>query len=257
MKKKSGNIEDKLIPLAFIGILILIWQLVVDKGVIPRFILPSPSDVIITTIQIFGDIKKHILITLYEAMLGFTIAILLSLILSILMDSFVIVKKAIYPLLIISQTIPIVALAPLFVIWFGFGLLPKIIVVILVCFFPIVISLLDGLQSVDQDILNLLKSMGASNMKIFVLVKFPNSMMSFFSGLRIAATYSILGAVIGEWLGGENGLGVYMMRVKHSYAMNKVFAVILIIVVLSILLFKIIDLIQYISMPWNRKHIKN
>ena len=255
--KKLENIENKLIPLAFISMLILIWQLTVDNGVIPRFILPSPLDVIITTAQILGDIKKHIFITVYEAMIGFTIAIVLSLILSILMDSFAIIKKAIYPLLIISQTVPIVALAPLFVIWFGFGLLPKIIVVILVCFFPIVISLLDGLQSADQDILNLLRSMGASNMKIFTLVKFPNSMMSFFSGLRIAATYSIMGAVIGEWLGGESGLGVYMMRVKHSYAMNKVFAVILIIVVLSITLFKIIDLIQYVSMPWNRENIKN
>ena len=255
--KKLENIEDKLIPLGFIIILILIWELTVDNGIIPRFILPSPIDVIITTVQIIGDLKEHIFITLYEAIVGFAIAISLSLILSILMDSFAIIKKAIYPLLIISQTIPIVALAPLFVIWFGFGLLPKIIVVILVCFFPIVISLLDGLQSIDPDMLNLLTSMGASNMKMFTLVKFPSSMMSFFSGLRIAATYSIMGAVIGEWLGGESGLGVYMMRVKHSYAMNKVFAVILIIVVLSITLFKIIDLIQYVSMPWNRKNIKN
>lgn len=254
--KKWENIENKLIPLVFLIMLILIWQLVVDRGLIPRFILPSPYDVIKTTITTFGDLKKHILITLLEAGTGFTIAVFLSLFLAVLMDSVDIIKKAIYPLLIISQTVPIIALAPLFVIWFGFGLLPKVIVVVLVCFFPIVVSLLDGLQSVDIDVVNLMKSMGASKIKIFTLVKFPASMISFFSGLRIAATYSIMGAVIGEWLGGENGLGVYMMRVKHSYAMDKVFAVIFIIILLSMTLFKLIDLIQYISMPWNRSHSK-
>ena len=254
--KKWVNIDNKLIPLAFLMMLILIWQFVVDRGLIPKFILPSPYDVIETTIKTFGDLKKHSLTTLLEASTGFIVAVLLSLILAVLMDSVDIIKKAIYPLLIISQTVPIIALAPLFVIWFGFGLLPKVIVVVLVCFFPIVVSLLDGLESVDVDIINLMRSMGASKIRIFTLVKFPASMVSFFSGLKIAATYSIMGAVIGEWLGGEGGLGVYMMRVKHSYAMDKVFSVILIIIRLSMTLFKLIDLIQYISMPWNRRHRK-
>lgn len=250
--KKWESTENKIVPLVFLIILILIWQLVVDKGLIPKFILPSPLDVITTTIKTFGDLKEHILTTLLEAGTGFAIAVLLSLLLAVLMDTVKIIKKAIYPLLIISQTVPIIALAPLFVIWFGFGLLPKVIVVVLVCFFPIVVSLLDGIQSVDVDVINLMKSMGASKIRIFTLVKFPAAMVSFFSGLRIAATYSIMGAVIGEWLGGEGGLGVYMMRVKHSYAMDKVFSVILIIILLSMILFKLIDLIQYISMPWNR-----
>lgn len=252
--KKSENIENKLIPAIFFIIILLIWQIVVDKGAVQRYILPSPTDVISALIEILPSIKVHIFTTLYEAFLGFIIAILFSLVLAILMDNFKIVKKALYPLVIISQTVPIVAIAPLFVIWFGFGIMPKVVVVVLVCFFPIVISLLDGLESVDEDIISLLKTMGASKMQIFKIAKFPASMTSFFSGIKVAATYSIMGAVIGEWLGGSYGLGVYMLRVKHSYNLDKMFAVILIIVVLSIILFKIIDVVQNILMPWQKNN---
>jgi ABC-type nitrate/sulfonate/bicarbonate transport system permease component len=136
--------------------------------------------------------------------------------------------------------------------WFGFGVLPKVMVVILVCFFPIVVSLLEGLGSLDNDLLNLMKSMKANRWQIFYLAKFPASLGSFFSGLKIAATYSIIGAVIGEWMGGKAGLGVYMTRVRQSFALDKVFASILVIIILSMILFKIIELIQLFAMPWKR-----
>ena len=151
-----------------------------------------------------------------------------------------------------SQTIPTMVLAPLFAMWFGFGLLPKIMVVILVCFFPLVVSLLEGLNSLDPDFLNLMKSMKANRWQMFYLAKFPSALPNFFSGLKIAATYSIIGAVIGEWMGGKAGLGVYMTRVRQSFALDKVFATILIIVFLSLVLFKIIELIQFLLMPWRR-----
>jgi ABC-type nitrate/sulfonate/bicarbonate transport system permease component len=254
--KKSANIESRIVPIGFTLVLILIWQFIVGRGFIPKFILPSPLDIIKTLIEILPAIKTDILVTLKEAGLGFGIAIAFSIVLAVLMDSIRVVKRAVYPLLVVSQTVPIIALAPLFVIWFGFGMLPKVIVVVLVCFFPIVVSLLDGLDSIDKDEINLLRSMGATKFQIFKLAKFPASMVNFFSGLRIAATYSIMGAVIGEWLGGSEGLGVYMIRVKHSYALDKFFAVIVIIVVLSMLLFKVISLLQYITMPWDRERIK-
>ncbi|MFW6148911.1 MAG: ABC transporter permease [Atribacterota bacterium] len=250
--KKWTNIGDKAIPVLFISIIILVWQLIVDEGVIVRYILPSPWDVVTVCISIFPTITGHIYTTLQEALTGLLIAITLSIILAILMDNFIIIRKALQPLLVVSQTIPIMVLAPLFAMWFGFGILPKVIVVILVCFFPIVISLLEGLSSLDQDLLNLMKSMKASRWQIFYLAKFPASLGSFFSGLKIATTYSIIGAVIGEWMGGKSGLGVYMTRVRQSFALDKVFATILIIVILSMVLFKIIELIQFIVMPWKR-----
>ena len=245
------NINSRVFQVLFFVLFIGLWTFVVEKGIIKKFILPSPVDIVITFLRILPDIKWHLLTTLEEAFIGFVVAIFFSVILALLMDNIKGLKKVFYPYLVVSQTIPIIALAPLFVIWFGFGQFPKILVVVLVCFFPIVINLIDGLSSVDDEMISLLKSMGASKLQIFKLLKFPASMVNFFSGLRIAATYSIMGAVIGEWLGGEKGLGVYMIRVKHSFALDKVFAVILIVVVLSLLQFKIISIIQKILMPWN------
>ncbi len=250
--RKWQNIKDKSIPLFFMIFIIMIWQLVVDQGLIARYILPSPWDIITVSVKILPEIREHIYTTLQEAITGLLIAILLSVILAVLMDNFVMVRKVLQPLLVISQTIPIMVLAPLFAMWFGFDLLPKIMVVILVCFFPIVISLLEGLSALDQDLLNLMKSMKATRWQIFHLAKFPSSLGSFFSGLKIAVTYSIIGAVIGEWMGGKSGLGVYMTRVRQSFALDKVFATILIIILLSILLFSIIELIQFLVMPWKR-----
>ena len=250
--RRLGNIRDKAIPILFIFVILLVWQSIVDQGIIARYILPSPTDVVKICITILPEISNHIIVTLQEALIGLLVAIALSLLLSILMDNFLLIRKALQPLLVVSQTIPVMILAPLFAMWFGFGILPKIIVVILVCFFPIVISLLEGLNSIDQDLLNLMKSMKANRWQIFHLAKFPASLGSFFSGLKIAATYSIIGAVIGEWMGGKAGLGVYMTRVRQSFALDKVFATVLIIIFLSIMLFKTIELIQYLAMPWKR-----
>ncbi|MFW6149203.1 MAG: ABC transporter permease [Atribacterota bacterium] len=250
--RKLESIRDKAIPVLFIALVILIWQLIVDSGMIARYILPSPWDVITVGIAILPEITVHIYTTLQEAITGLLIAITLSVLLAILMDNFTVVKKALQPLLVVSQTIPIMVLAPLFVMWFGFGILPKVMVVILVCFFPIVVSLLEGLSSLDRDLLNLMKSMKANRWQIFYLAKFPASLGSFFSGLKIAATYSIIGAVIGEWMGGKTGLGVYMTRVRQSFALDKVFASILVIIILSMILFKLIELIQLLAMPWKR-----
>ena len=250
--KKWENIRDKTIPILFIILIIFLWQFIVDSGVIARYILPSPWDVLTVCIAILPEITMHIYTTLQEAITGLLIAIILSVLLAILMDNFAIVKKALQPLLVVSQTIPIMVLAPLFAMWFGFGVLPKIMVVILVCFFPIVVSLLEGLNSLDDDLLNLMKSMKANRWQIFYLAKFPASLGSFFSGLKIAATYSIIGAVIGEWMGGRYGLGVYMTRVRQSFALDKVFASILIIIILSMALFRTIELIQFLVMPWRR-----
>ncbi|MCY6958007.1 ABC transporter permease [Clostridium brassicae] len=252
--KRHISIKNKLIPIIFQVIIIGIWQFVVDKGIVESYILPSPKEVIVTLFKILPNIKQHIYVTLKEAMFGFGISIILALILAVLMDNIKVIRNSIYPILVISQTIPTVVLAPLFGMWFGFGMLPKVIIVVLVCFFPIVISLMDGLNSVDKDMVNLLRSMGASKFQIFKIVKFPSSMVNFFSGLRIAATYSIMGAVVGEWVGANEGLGFYMMRVKHSFAMDKVFAVVLIIILLSMFLFGILFLIQYMLTPWNRKN---
>jgi len=244
------DIKNKVYPIIFFIVLLLIWETVSRFEVFPPFILPSPSSIIISLITDFTSMQYDILITLYEALTGFIIAIILSVAIAVAMDSIIGFKKTIYPVIIISQTVPIIIIAPLFIIWFGYGYAPKIIIVTLICFLPIPISLLQGLIAVDKELIDLLRSMGASKFQIYKFVKIPSAMPGFFSGLKIAATYSIMGATIGEWVGGKSGLGVYMIRAKQAFETDRVFAAIIIIVILSILLLKIIEFAEKKNMPW-------
>jgi len=244
------NIKYKYYPIVFFIILLLIWETISRFGVFPPFILPSPSSILVSLATGFTSMQYDILITLFEALTGFIIAIILSVAIAIAMDSIIGLKKTLYPILIISQTVPIIIIAPLFIIWFGYGYAPKIVIVTLICFFPITISLLQGLIAVDKELIDLLRSMGASKLQIYKFVKIPSAMPGFFSGLKISATYSIMGATIGEWVGGKSGLGVYMIRAKQSFETDRVFAAIIIIVILSILMLKLIGFAEKKNMPW-------
>ncbi|MCC5910539.1 MAG: ABC transporter permease [Clostridiaceae bacterium] len=256
-RPRSTNkfIEIDMLPIFFVAILIILWEIVVKLHIIDAFILPAPSSVVSALINTFDLMWPHITVTVFQAIVGFIVAIILSIIIAVTMDSIAIVKRTLYPIIITSQAVPIVTIAPLFAIWFGFGYLPKIIIVVLVCFFPITISLLEGLASVDKELLNLLKSMGAGRWDIYKLVKFPATLPNFFSGLKISGTYSIMGSVIGEWVGGNMGLGRYMLRVRQSYANDRVFATIVVIVLLSIGVLKIIQFIEKKAMPWQEEKI--
>ncbi|MGI6552569.1 MAG: ABC transporter permease [Bacillota bacterium] len=173
-----------------------------------------------------------------------------AMVLALLMDRIHCLYRAFYPLVIVSQTIPIIFLAPLLIIWFGFGILPKILVSILVCFFPVTISFFDGLANVDEELVNLLKSMGASPRQIMTMVKLPAALPSLFSGLRISATYSVMAAVIGEWLGASYGLGVFMTRASHAFSTAKVFAAILVVSLLSLAMLGLVNLTRKLLVPW-------
>ncbi|MEG2018131.1 MAG: ABC transporter permease [Clostridium sp.] len=252
--KKSKSILDISLPILFMTVLLVIWELIINVGGIEKYIMPAPSDIAVALIRDFNVMIPHIMATLYESVVGFSIAVVLALGLAIVMDLMPMVKKAVYPVFIVSQTVPVIALAPLFIIWFGFGTLPKIIVVVIVCFFPIVISISDGLENVDKDLINHFKLMGASKLKRFFHLKLPYGIINFFSGLRIAATYSIMGAVIGEWLGGDKGLGVYMTRARSTYALDKMFAAIVVIVLMSMIIFYVIGISEKLCTPWNREN---
>lgn len=169
------------------------------------------------------------------------------------MDQFEPLYKACYPLIVLTQTVPTVAIAPLLVLWFGYEMTPKVILIVITTFFPIAVGLLNGFKSADQDSINLLRAMGAGRWQIFRIVKLPGAMSQFFAGLRISASYAVVGAVISEWLGGFSGLGVYMTRVKKAFSFDKMFAVIFLISVISLLLMKGVDLLQKKCMPWEKE----
>ena len=215
--------------------------------------LPKPMDVFNVLIEEKDILFEHALITLQEAFWGLGIGIGLGFVIATIMDEWDFLYKAIYPIMVITQTIPTIAIAPLLVLWMGFGMEPKITLVVLTTFFPIAVGLLDGYKSVDKDEVNLLRSMGARKFKIFKYVKLPNALPHFFSGLKISASYAIVGAVISEWLGGFEGLGVYMTRVKKAYAFDRMFAVIIVIVAISLLLMKLVNILRKMVMPWECK----
>lgn len=254
MKKSTntGKVQEKVLPVAFLTFLILLAEILIRLLDVKAYILPRPSAVVARLIEDFDILLGHTLTTLYEALLGFTIAIVLAIVIAGLMNRYKMIKMLIYPLLVISQTIPIIALAPLFLIWFGFGITTKIVVVVIVCFFPIVVSLVEGLAVVDQDMINLMKSLKARPMDVFLKVEVPAVMPSFFSGLKIAATYSIMGAVIAEWLGAKSGLGIYMTRAMSSFKADALFADIVIVVAISIGIFKLIEFAGRRLMPWHK-----
>ena len=250
--KKFQNITDKIAPSIIIVILLIIWQTLSMVNIIPKFMLPSPIEVVRAFISDFPLLMEHTEITLIEAFLGLGLGIILGFAVAVIMDRFEYAYKMIYPVLVITQTIPTVAIAPLLVLWMGYGILPKIMLILLTSFFPITIGLLDGFRSVDKDMLNLLKTMGASSFQNFIHLKLPSSLGYFFAGLRISVSYSIIWAVVAEWLGGYDGLGVYMTRVRKSYSFDKMFAVIFLISGISLLLMYFVKKIQKWCMTWER-----
>ena len=242
---------DKFAPFIIILSILVLWEILSAAGVVPKFMLPSPFDVVKAFIDDFPLLMHHTWITLVEAFLGLGFGIALGFLMAIVMDRFEFAYKAIYPVLVITQTVPTVAIAPLLVLWLGYGIMPKITLIVITSFFPITIGLLDGFKSADKDALNLLKTMGATPLQNFIHIKFPGSIGYFFAGLRISVSYSIIGAVVAEWLGGFDGLGVYMTRVRKSYSFDKMFAVIFFISAISLFLMYLVKKIQKKAMPWD------
>ena len=256
MKKKFQNIIDKIAPFIIIIIILILWQIMSVIGIIPKFMLPSPLAVVKAFIKDLPLLMQHTKVTLIEAFLGLGIGIILGFVMAVIMDKYDFAYKSIYPVLVITQTVPTVAIAPLLVLWLGYGILPKITLIVITSFFPITVGLLDGFKATDKDALNLMKTMGATPFQNFVLLKIPSSMGYFFASLRISVSYSIIGAVVAEWLGGFEGLGVYMTRVRKSYSFDKMFAVIFFISIISLLLMYLVKKIQILSMPWENDENK-
>ncbi len=253
-ERNTGKSTQKvLLPAGLFLILITVWEIGVRVTEVPQYILPSPSAMLRAFVSDFGVLCQHSLVTLEETLLGLLIAVGLGILLAVLMDAFGLFKNAIYPLMVVSQTIPVIVLAPLFIIYLGFGIAPKILTVVLMCFFPIAVSFADGMSQIDPNQINLVRAFGASRLQIYTMVKLPAAAASLFSGLKVAATYSITGAVVGEWLAASSGLGYYMLRVRKGYQLDKVFSCILMILLLSLLMNGVVRLLQYLLQPHLRK----
>ncbi len=243
------------IPVSLITLVIGGWEFIVRLRDTPRWFLPPPSAVASALFDSRQLLLHHTLITLEEVAVGFALSFLLGVVFALAIASSQLVERAFYPFVIASQAIPIIALAPILLIWFGYGLTPKVIVVALICFFPIVVNTVDGLRSVDPELIDLLRSMGASSWTTYRVVRIPWSLPYLFSGTRIAAAVSVIGALIGEWVGSSAGLGYFMIRSAGQFATARVFAAVLVSALLGLSMFGIVSLLERLLLPWQRARL--
>ena len=245
--------RKRIAPVLLITLLIAAWELAVRIKDIPLYVLPAPSQVVGSLVTDWSVLAGHAGVTMMEALAGMAIALVLAVTLGIAMDAFPAVKSGLYPVLVVTQTVPMIVLAPILIIYLGFGLTPKILTVVLMCFFPVVVSFTDAMGQMDEEYVHLVRSFGAGRWEAYRLVKIPAAVPGLISGLKVAATYSISGAVVGEWIGAQSGLGYYLLRVKNSYMLDKVFACVLVIVALGLCMNGAIRLYQMFAMPYGEK----
>lgn len=238
-------------PTAVILTLILLWELAVRGLQVPKWIVPSPSAIWQAFWEMRTVLGGHVAQSMREVAIGIGIAVIAGVFVAAAINFSPWLRRTVYPLLVVSQTVPILALAPLLIIWFGFGIAPKVIVVTLFCFFPIAINTSDGLTSTEPELIDLFRSMGATWLQIWRRVRLPAALPYFFSGLKIAATYSVTGAIVGEWVGAKQGLGIYMLRSSAAFKTAQVFSAIAITSLLSIALFLTVFLLERALMPWH------
>ncbi len=243
----------KLLPAGVCFALVALWEACVRIMHVPSYVLPTPSKVLVALFADRATLAGHAWVTVGEAASGMLIALFCALVLGILMDAFPAFRQSVYPILVVTQTVPMIVLAPILIIYLGFGLAPKILTVVLMCFFPVVVSFADGMREMDPAYAHLARSYGASKIQTYALVKIPYALPALASGLKVAATYSISGAVVGEWIGAQAGLGYYLLRVKNSYALDKMFACVLLIIVLSILMNGAVLIASRLAMPYLKR----
>lgn len=235
--------------LTFFG-LVGVWEVATVVFEIESWLLPAPSEIGISMVKWSDELWRHSMVTLYETLVGFVVSIIVGVPLAVAVVYSPVLQNTIYPILLAFQSVPKVAIAPLLVLWVGFGMFPKILVVFLVCFFPIVVATASGLTSVPPTLMNLIRSLSATQFQIFMKIRFPMAMPHIFVGLKIAITFAVIGAVIGEFVGSEAGLG-YLILVSTSQSQTPLaFASLVILTVMSIILYYILEWLERLVVPW-------
>jgi putative hydroxymethylpyrimidine transport system permease protein len=239
-------------PTLLIICLIIAWQVLAGVFHVKSYVLPTPSDVVNSLSTQRTEILSNTLFTMKEIVLGFTLSLVIGLALAVLLHLSRLVRQTVYPILVASQTVPVVVLAPILVVMFGLGILPKLAIVTLVCFFPIVVNAVDGLRSVDPEYVRMMRTLHASRWGTFRRVELPSALPLIFSGARIAATYAAIGAVFGEYSGSNEGLGYMIQQATPDLNTALMFAAVLILSILALTLFGLVNLAERIIAPWAR-----
>jgi ABC-type nitrate/sulfonate/bicarbonate transport system permease component len=237
-------------PLIFAAIVLGIWQLGVDRSGLSEALLPKPTSVAQALWDDRTLLRDNAWVTLREILAGDALALLLGIGSGVALAAVRPLQRAVYPWLVISQTVPIVAIAPVFVLWTGFDIRPKLMVIALVSYFPLTVTTIDGLRAADPDLLDLLRTLGGTSFHIFRMARLPAALPSLFSGLKVAATLSVVGAVFGEWVGSSDGLGYLILTFNNQTATAEVFAAIAVLAAIGVAFFGLVSLLERLLLPW-------
>lgn len=248
---RMSRLGDIAYPVGTILVMVALWEIACRAFAIPTYLLPPPSSVVATIIRRADLLTIHTLVTTGEIVAGFLFSILVGVVLALLITSFRPVERAIYPLLVISQAVPKVAIAPLFIVWLGLGWQPKVLVAVLIAFFPIVVDLVAGIRAVPVSMRKLALSMGASRVETATKFLIPHALPHLFSGLKVAVTLAVSGAIIGEFVGADKGLGYLLLFANGQLDTNLLFACIAILSALGVVLFYLVMLAEALLLPWH------
>jgi putative hydroxymethylpyrimidine transport system permease protein len=238
-------------PLVLLALMIALWEIVVRATGTPDYLFPTPSSVARSLGSDAGLLGSATLVTLREVLLGYLLAVTAGLALAVVLHVSGALRRALLPLLVLSQTVPTVLLAPILAILLGYGIEPKLVVVAIVCFFPIVVSAVDGLRSADPELVRMMRTLHGDRLDIFRRVEWPGALPSIFSGARIAATYAAVGAVFAEWAGSSSGLGFVILQAQPALATARIFAAVLVLSAIALVLYWLVSLAERILVPWH------
>ena len=248
-----GTIIRKQVSSLGIFLLLVFWQLAGIFQLLPKYILPTPMEILEAVIRDRALLWQHSLYTLQTALLGLSLGVIIACILALVMDRYPWIHEMLYPILVVIQTIPTIALAPILVLWLGYGILPKIVLIILTTTFPIIVNILDGFRQCDADGLRLFQLMGANPWQVLWHFKIPSALPYFYAGLRVSVSYAFITTVVSEWLGGFEGLGVYMIQSKKLFQYDTMFAIIILVSLISLLAMKFVQINEKQVIKWKPK----
>ena len=241
-------------PFLFLVFIVVAWDLAIRLFKIPAYQIPSPADVLAVLRTDWPELLRQSWPTTYATVCGFMLSALFGIPVAMLIAESRTVESYVYPLLVFSQSVPKIAIAPLFVVWFGFGIIPKIIAAFMLGFFPIVVSTVAGFKSVEPDMLDLARSMKASRLQTFLHISMPQAMPSIFAGLKVSVTLAVVGAVVGEFVGSNSGIGYLLQIANGNFDLPLMFAALTVLSLIGVLLFVAIDIVERLMIPWHASH---
>jgi NitT/TauT family transport system permease protein len=238
-------------PLLFLVFLVVAWDLAIRVFNIPPYQVPKPVDVIVTLWDEWPKLLAEAWPTTQATVLGFLLSAAFGIPVAMMIAGSRTVESYVYPLLVFSQSIPKIAIAPLFVVWFGFGMFPKVLSAFLLGFFPVVVSAVQGFKSVEPDMLDLARAMEANRLQIFRMVSFPHALPAIFAGLKVSITLAVVGAVVGEFVGSNSGIGFVLQRSIGNFELPTMFAALVVLALIGVILFWILDVLERVMIPWH------